>query len=83
MRHMEIPRLGVKTELSLLAYTTAIAMPDPSPVCELHLSSQQRWILNPLNEARERTCVLTDATQIHFHSVTTETPLTRYFKKLG
>ena len=27
--HMEIPRLGVKLELWLLAYTTATAMQDP------------------------------------------------------
>jgi len=30
---MEVPRLGVKTELQLLAYTTATAMPDPSLFC--------------------------------------------------
>ena len=28
-RHMEVPRLGVESELQLLAYTTATAMPDP------------------------------------------------------
>ena len=27
--HMEVPRLGVESELQLLAYTTATAMPDP------------------------------------------------------
>ena len=30
----------------------------------LHHSSQQRRILDPLNEARDRTCVLMDAHQI-------------------
>ena len=29
LRHMEVPRLGVKSELQLPAYTTAAAMPDP------------------------------------------------------
>ena len=29
-QHMEVPRLGVKSELQLLAYTTATAMPDPT-----------------------------------------------------
>ena len=29
LRHMEVPRLGVKLELQLLAYTTAIATRDP------------------------------------------------------
>ena len=33
----------------------------------LHHSSQQRRILNPLREARDQTCVLVDASQIHFH----------------
>ena len=28
MRHMKVPRLGVKSELQLLAYTTATAMRD-------------------------------------------------------
>ena len=28
--HMEVPRLGVKSKLQLLAYATATAMPDPS-----------------------------------------------------
>ena len=27
--HMEVPRLGVTSELQLPAYTTATAMPDP------------------------------------------------------
>ena len=27
--HMEVPRLGVESELPLLAYTTATATPDP------------------------------------------------------
>ena len=37
---------------------------DPSRVCDLYHSSKQRWILNPLSEARDRTCVLMDASQI-------------------
>ena len=44
--HMEVPRLGVKSGLQLLAYTTARAMQDPSHVCHLHHSSQQCQILN-------------------------------------
>ena len=34
--HMEALRLGVKSELQLPAYATAIAMPDSSCVCDLH-----------------------------------------------
>ena len=51
LRHMEVSRLGVKSELQLLAYTTVIAMLDSSCICDLHHSSQHCQILNPLNEA--------------------------------
>ena len=48
-------RLGVKSELQLLAWTTTTLMGDPSSVCHLHhLGSQQHWIPDPLSEARER-----------------------------
>ena len=40
------------------AYTRATAKPDPSQVCDLHHSSWQCWILNPLSEARDRPRVL-------------------------
>ena len=33
---MEVPRLGIKLELQLLAYTTATATPDPSHIYKLH-----------------------------------------------
>ena len=55
---MEVPRLEVKSELQLLAYSTATAKPDPSQVFDLHHSSWQRRILNPLSKARDRTCNL-------------------------
>ena len=58
LQHMEVPRQGVELELQLLAYATATAMPDLSHVCNLHHSSQQRWILNPPSEARDQTHVL-------------------------
>ena len=68
LQHMEVPRLGVKLELQLPAYatTTATATPDPSLVCDLHQSSMQRWILNPLLEARDRTLVLMDTSDVHY-----------------
>ena len=50
---MEIPRLGFKSELQLPAYDTATTTQDPSHVCDLHHSLWQRWILNPLSEARD------------------------------
>ena len=60
VRHMEVPRLGVKSELQLPAYTTAIATPDLSCVCHLHHSLQQSRILNPLSGARDGTCIFVD-----------------------
>ena len=54
-QHMEVSRLGVELELQLLAYTTVTAMQDPSHVYELHHSSQQHRILNPLSRARDQT----------------------------
>ena len=36
---MEVLRLGVESELQLLAYTIVIAMPDLSHICDLHHSS--------------------------------------------
>ena len=65
--HMEVPRLGIQLELQLLAYTTATAMQHLSRVCNLPHSSWQHRILNPQNEAGDRTCILVDTSQIHFH----------------
>ena len=66
--HMEVPRLGVKLELQLPAYTTATATWDLSCMCDLC------WIPDPLKEARDRTCVLMDTSRIHFCWATTGTP---------
>ena len=72
---MEVPTLGVESELQLLAYATTIAMPDPSHICELHDSSQQCQILNPQAEARDRTRNLMVPSQICFPCATTGTPV--------
>ena len=52
---VEVPRLGVEWELQLPAYATATTMQDPSHVCDLHPSSRQHQIPDPLSEARDRT----------------------------
>ena len=54
-KHMEVPRLGVKSELQLSAWATATATLDSKHICELQRSLLQCQILNPLIEARERT----------------------------
>ena len=61
---MEVPRLEVKLELQLLAYTTAAATLDPSSICDLHCSSWQHQILNLLSEASDPTHILTDTSWI-------------------
>ena len=57
---MEVPRLGVESELQLPAYTTATAMQDLSRIFNLHHSSRQHQILNPLRKARDWTHILVD-----------------------
>ena len=73
---MEVPRLGVKSELQLLAYTTGTATQDLSCVCDLHQSSQQRQILNPLSEARGQIHILMDTSRFLTRWATMETPAT-------
>jgi len=59
---MEVPRLGVESELQLLAFATATATPDASCICDL----QQCRILNPLSEARDQTHILIDPSCVHY-----------------
>ena len=67
VQRMEVPRLGIKSELQLLAYTTATAMQDPSCICDLHHSSWQCHILNPLSKPRDGTYNLMVPSWICFH----------------
>ena len=64
-QHMEVLRLGVESELQLLACTTATAAQGLSHTCALHRSSWQCQILNLLSQARDRTFILIDASQLH------------------
>ena len=58
--HMQAPRLGVKLELQLQAYTTATTTPDLNCICDLLCSLRQCWILNSLSKARDPTHILKD-----------------------
>ena len=62
--HMEVARLGVKSELQLPAYLTATW--DPSHICDLHQGSGQCQILNPLSEARDQFCILMDTSWVPY-----------------
>ena len=71
---MEVPRLGVKPELQLPDYTTATATQDLSQVCNLHHSSQQCRIPNPLSKTRVGTCNPVVPSRIYFRCATMGTP---------
>ena len=63
MWYVEVLRLEVKSELRLLA----VAMWDPSCVCNLHHGAQQCRIPNPLSKARDQIRILMDINQVPFH----------------
>ena len=67
---MEVPRLGVQSELEPPAYTRATATWDLSWVCDLHHSSRPRWILNPLSKAKDQIRNLMVPSQIRFWCAT-------------
>ena len=51
LKLMEIPRLGVKSEPQMPAYTTATIAPNH--ICSLHCSLWQCQILNPQSDSRD------------------------------
>ena len=53
-------------------------MPDPSHMCNLHHSSQQCQILNPLSRARDQTCLLMDTIWFHYCWATMGTHLLQF-----
>ena len=63
-QHIEVPRLGVTSELQLPAYTPVTAMWDRHHFCDLYCSLQQCWILNPLSEARDGPRILMDTSWV-------------------
>ena len=78
-QHIEIPRIGVQSELLLAGYTRAAEMPEPSCVCNLCQSSWQLLIPNPLSKATDQTCKLMVPSQICFHCTTMGIPWMFYF----
>ena len=63
LKHMEVPRLGIQSELQLPVYATATAMQDPSHVWDTP-QLMATLDLNPLIEAMDRTHVLVDTSQV-------------------
>ena len=77
---MEVPMLGVESELLPPAYARATATPDPNRIWDLQHSSWQCQVLNPLSEARGRTCNLMVPSQIHFRCAMTGTPIRKLLR---
>ena len=63
--HMDVPKLGVKLMLQLLAYPTATATPDLSHVCDFHHSSWHHQILHPLRKVSDQTHILMAPSWVH------------------
>ena len=58
-------------------------MPDLSLIWDLHHRSWQQWILNPLREARDWTCVFMETSQISFLWAMMQTPVSFLMKVLS
>ena len=78
LQHMEVPRLGVESKLQLSPYATTTETWDPSLICDLHDSSEQYWIPDPLSKAMDQTQILMDTSWICFCCASRET-LQGYF----
>ena len=65
-----------RAQIGAIAYTRATAMPDPSHIYDVHPSSWQRWILNPMSEARDQTHVLMETSQACYWGATMGTSRT-------
>ena len=64
----------VQLELQLSAYTSATETQDLSHIFDLHHSSWQLQILNPLSEARDWTHIFMDTSWVHYCWATRGTP---------
>ena len=64
---MDVSRLGVQLEPQLPPYATATATGDLSHSATYTIACSSAGSFNPLSKARDRTCVLMDTSQIHFH----------------
>ena len=61
---MEVPRLGVESELQLPTMPQTQQRRVRAASVDLHLSSGQHRILNPLSQARDRTNILLDTSRV-------------------
>ena len=71
---MEVPRLGVESELQLPAYTQPQEHGIRAASATYTTADDNAGSLNPLSKARDRTYILVDTSQICFHCTTMGTP---------
>ena len=64
LQHIQVPWLGVESELQLPAYPTAMATLNPRRICNLCCHLWQCQMLNPQSKARDWTCILMDTGQV-------------------
>ena len=81
LQHMEVPRLGVQSELQLPATAKATATRNLSHNYALHQHSRQLQMPSLLREARDGSCILMDTSRIHFCCTMTGTPLVFILKE--
>ena len=62
---MEVSRIGGESELQVMATAIATASLDLSCVLQLTQYLEANWVLNPLSEARDQSCILTDTSWVH------------------
>ena len=65
-----------------LCYSHSHSNAGLSRIFDLHHSSQEHQILNPLSNTRDQTHNLMVPSQIRFHYATKGTPFTAFYKKL-
>ena len=78
-QHMEVASLGVDLELHLPATATATAMWDLNHICNLHHSSWQHWIPDPLSKVKDQTHILINTSWIRFCAQKWEIPAYIFF----
>ena len=73
-QHMEVPRLGVESELQLQAYTTATETQDLSPSATYTTAHSNARSLTSLSKARDQTHILMDTSWVCYCWATTGAP---------
>ena len=63
---MEVPRLGVESELQLSAYTTATAQGVQAASATYTTVHRNARSINPLSKASDQTHVLMDTIRVHY-----------------